>query len=151
MRVTCRAPAAAVIATALAAVLAPASPAVAKEPIADYRHAIMEAIGGHTGALKEIITGKVPFEASARVHAEALAALAKMSEPLFPPGSGKDSHARPEIWEKPEAFAKAMAAFQRAAADLGGQAGAAPAAMAPAFEALVKSCKNCHDDFRKKD
>lgn len=138
-------------AIAAAIVVAAAAPAAAKEPIADYRHALMDAIGGHTAALKEIITGKVPFASSARVHAEALAALAKMTEPVFPPGSGKDTHALPAIWEKPDAFAKAMAQFQTAAADLGRQAGAAPADMAPAFGALVKTCKGCHDDFRKKD
>jgi cytochrome c556 len=138
-------------AAAIVAATGMAPVALAKEPIAEYRQAIMDAIGGHTGALKQIITGKVAFPQSARVHAEALAALAKMAEPVFPAGSGADTDALPAIWEKPEAFAKAMAAFQTAAADLGKQAGAPPADMANAFGALVKTCKGCHDDFRKKD
>ncbi|MFO1154622.1 MAG: cytochrome c [Rhodospirillales bacterium] len=126
-------------------------PVAAAEPIVEYREAIMEAIGGHTGALKQIITGGVTFADQAKPHVLALGSLAKMVDGIFPPGSGADSHALPAIWEKPADFAKAVSAFKSAVAELEKQADASPREMAPAFEGLVKSCKGCHDSFRKKD
>ena len=128
-----------------------ALPASAKEPIVEYRESVMEAIGGHTGALAQIITGKVAFADEARPHVLALAALAKMAGGIFPPGSDKgETHALPAIWEKPADFAKALTTFQAAVADLAKQADAAPQEMAPAFDSVVKACKGCHDNFRKK-
>jgi Cytochrome c556 len=139
-------------ATALAAILLfPSAAAVANEPIVEYRESVMEAIGGHTGALKQLITGKVDFPGDAKTHVLGLAALSKMVDHIFPAGSGSgDTDALPAIWEKPAEFKKAVEAFQTAAADLAQQADAAPSAMAPAFGALVKTCKGCHDDFKKK-
>lgn len=128
-----------------------ASAAVAKEPIVDYREGVMEAIGGHTGALKQLVTGKVDFPDDAKVHVLGIEALSKLVDHLFPVGSDKgETEALPAIWEKPAEFKKAIEAFQLAAADLAKQADAAPSAMAPAFGALVKTCKGCHDDFKKK-
>jgi cytochrome c556 len=141
---------AAVTGLTAATAVAIAAVAHAKEPIVEYRQAVMAAIGGHTGALKPIITGKVPFAAEAKPHAEALAALAGMANGLFPPGSGAESDALPAIWEKPEAFRAALDRFRAAATDLARRADGAPADMAPAFGDLVKACKGCHDDFRKK-
>lgn len=138
-------------ATLVAVPLLVASAAVAKEPIVEYRESVMEAIGGHTGALKQLITGKVDFADDARTHVLGIEALSKMVDHLFPAGSDKgETDALPAIWEKPAEFKKAVEAFQLAAADLAKQADAAPSAMAPAFGALVKTCKGCHDDFKKK-
>lgn len=128
-----------------------AMPAAAKEPIGEYREGVMEAIGGHTDALKRIITGEVAFADDAKPHVLALAALAKMVDHIFPPGSGRDTDALPAIWEKPADFAKAVSTLQSAVAELERQADATPKGMAPAFESVVKACKNCHDNFRKKD
>ncbi len=140
---------AALLAAFAGAVLA--APASAKEPIVEYREGVMEAIGGHTAALNQIIGGKVPFADDAKPHVQALAALAKMASGIFPPGSDKgETDALPVIWEKPADFAKALTAFQSAVADLAKEADAPPKEMAPAFDTLVKACKNCHDTFRKK-
>jgi cytochrome c556 len=127
-----------------------AVPAAAKEPIVEYRQSVMQAIGGHTGALAKIIPGKVTFSDDAKAHVLALAALAKMAGEVFPPGSDKETDALPAIWEKPADFTKAVSGFQAVMADLAKQADAAPKDMAPAFESVVKACKNCHDNFRKK-
>jgi cytochrome c556 len=124
---------------------------MADEEIAEYREEVMEAIGGHTGALAKIIGGKVAFSQDAKSHVLALASLAPMVSAIFPPGSvTRDSHALPAIWEKPADFQKAVANFQTAVADLAKQADAPPKEMAPAFDAVAKACKNCHDNFRKK-
>ncbi len=134
-----------------AAFMFPAAATFAKEPIVEYRESVMEAIGGHTGALKQLITGKVDFAGDAKTHVLGLEALSKMVDHIFPAGSNKgETEALPAIWEKPAEFKKAVEAFQTAAADLAKQADASPSAMAPAFGALVKTCKGCHDDFKKK-
>lgn len=140
---------AALLATA-AFLLAPAPGVDAKEPIVAYRGAVMTAIGGHTSALKEVITGKVPFDEDAKAHVLALGALAGMVDTLFPEGSGTgDSEALPAIWEKPAEFEKAVTNFQAKTADLVELADAKPAEMAGAFSEMGKSCKGCHDNFRK--
>jgi cytochrome c556 len=73
-----------------------------------------------------------------------------MPPKLFPPGSGSGKTAAlPAIWEKPDDFRKAMEAFGAAAADLGKAAETDPKAVGPAVGALGKTCKNCHDSFRK--
>jgi cytochrome c556 len=123
----------------------------AVEGVIGYRSAVMEAIGGHTQALGAIIKKEVPFTDDAGLHARALAALAPLAAKIFPAGSDRgETDALPAIWEKPDAFKKEVAAFEAAAADLGKVADAEPAAMAAAFSSLVKTCKSCHDSFRKK-
>jgi cytochrome c556 len=123
----------------------------AAEGIIGYRSAVMGAIGGHTQALGSIIKKEVPFSEDARLHAQALATLAPLAGKIFPVGSDKgETDALPAIWEKPDAFKKEVDAFEAAAAALGKVADAAPAAMASEFSTLLKSCKSCHDSFRKK-
>jgi cytochrome c556 len=133
------------------AVLVSAHAGHTAEGIIGYRAAVMEAIGGHTQALGAIIKKDVAFSEDARLHAQALAALAPLTGKIFPAGSDKgETDALPAIWEKPDAFRKEVAAFEAAAAALGKVADATPAAMASEFSALLKSCKSCHDSFRKK-
>lgn len=118
----------------------------------DYREAVMESIGGHMKALVAIVKGNVPYTQDAPVHARAIQPLAEMAGHIFPPESqtGK-TEALPAIWEKPEKFKAAMTAFQTAAADLAKAADGDPTALAGAVGALGKTCKGCHDDFKKKD
>lgn len=124
----------------------------ADQELIDYREAVMESIGGHTAALVAIVKGNVPYTQDAPLHARAIEPLAKMAGHIFPPDSktGK-TEALPAIWEQPEKFQKAMAAFQTAAADLAKAADGKPSDLAAPVGALAKTCKSCHDDFRKKD
>jgi len=126
--------------------------ASADQALIDYRESVMESIGGHMSALVAIVKGNVPYTSDAALHARAIEPLAKISGHIFPPESqtGK-TEALPAIWEKPEKFKDAMTAFQTAAADLAKVADSDPKSMAPAVGALGKSCKGCHDDFKKKD
>lgn len=132
-------------------VLAP-SISRADQAMIDYREAVMDAIGGHTKALASLIKGTVPLPDQASVHARALGSLAQIVPTLFPEDSreGK-TEALPAIWEKPEDFKKAVMAFQTAAEGLSQVADSSPREMAPAFGALAKTCKGCHDNFKKKD
>ena len=124
-----------------------ASPAaLADEGAADYRHHTMEAIGGHTSAVFDILQGKVPHGAHLARHASAIAEMAAIADTLFPEGS-IGGNAKAAIWEQPEVFAERMQAFQEAAPAFrdaivgGGEIG-------PAAQALGQACKGCHDDFK---
>jgi len=139
-------------ATIAGALMLSSLPVRADQAVIDYREAVMESIGGHTSALAAIVKGQVPFTQDAAVHARAIEPLAKMASHIFPPDSqtGK-TEALPAIWEQPEKFQKALAAFETAAADLAKAADSAPRELAGPLSALTKACKGCHDDFRKKD
>jgi cytochrome c556 len=92
----------------------------------------------------------VPFTDDLKVHTQALAELAIIAGHVFPEGSGTgETRALPAIWEKPDAFKKAYEAYQTAAANLAKTAETDPKAVGAAVGALGKSCKGCHDDFRK--
>ena len=120
--------------------------ALADEGAADYRHHTMEAIGGHTSAVFDILQGKVAHSAHLARHASAIAEMAAIADTLFPEGS-IGGHAKAAIWEQPEVFAERMQAFQEAAPAFrdaivgGGEIG-------PAAQALGQACKGCHDDFK---
>jgi cytochrome c556 len=124
----------------------------ADAPLIDYRESIMESIGGHTSALAAIVKGEVPYSQDAPLHARAIEPLAKIAPHIFPPDSRTgDTKALPAIWEQPEKFQKALTAFETAAADLAKAADQPPRELAGPLSALAKTCKGCHDDFRKKD
>jgi cytochrome c556 len=129
-----------------------AQAALADQALIDYRQAVMHSIGGHTSALAAIVKGEVPYTQDAPLHARAIEPLARVATHVFPPESktGK-TEALPAIWEEPEKFQKSMTAFQTAAADLAKAADQPPRELAAPLSALSKTCKGCHDDFRKKD
>lgn len=60
-----------------------------------------------------------------------------------------DTKAKSEIWSDPTGFKKDIDAFQQAAAKLADVAGDANA-FKSSFGDLGKTCKSCHDDYRKK-
>lgn len=129
-----------------------AGAALADQGAIEHRQAIMKAVGGHTAATAAIVKGKVPFTGDVKGHAHALVELAKIAGNVFPPESAKgESDTLPAVWEKPEAFKKSYQAFVDAADALAKAAeGDDPKAVAGALGNLGKSCKGCHDDFRKK-
>lgn len=121
----------------------------------EYRKAVMKAVGGHFGAIKLIVTGKVANKDDLKGHAQALADLAKAAQNVFPKGSdsfaGK-TEALDKIWTDGAAFQKVNKAFITHAADLNKAAAAGDLkAAAAAFGAMGKNvCKACHDDYRQK-
>ena len=129
-----------------ASILLASATASADEGAADYRHHTMEAIGGHTSAVFDILQGKVSHNGHLATHANAIADLAAIADTLFPEGS-IGGNAKAAIWEQPEDFAERMKAFQDAAPAFrdaiagGGEIG-------PAAQALGQACKGCHDDFK---
>jgi len=86
----------------IAALVASAAAVQAQEPedYIKYRQAVMEAIGGHSGAASQIVRGKVSPEGALAMHADALAALNADLASLFPEGSDfGETRAKAEIWE----------------------------------------------------
>ena len=123
------------------------------ESVIKYRQGSMKALGGHMGALSQIVRGKVHYEDQLLLHAQAVAGLSKVIPTLFPKGSDfGETHAKDAVWDKPDEF--------KAAADKEDKAAAAfldavhrgdEAAVQSSFKDLGEACKSCHKRFREKD
>ena len=136
----------------LSAALLASGAQAADEGAAEYREAIFEAIGGHMSAMVGIIKGEVPHRQDLALHAKGIAALAPVTQHIFPADSYiEGGHAKAEIWSDPDAFAERRQNFLDAAAALGAVADSSDqAAFMGAFKTLGGACKGCHDNFRAK-
>lgn len=116
-----------------------------------YRQNYMNAIGGHTGALRRLKDGRFSAEGHLQMHTDALARLTRDIALLFPEGTGTGkTDAKPEIWENWSDFEARAGESQQAAQALldavqSGDAGAIDAR----FGELTDTCKACHRPFRK--
>lgn len=116
-----------------------------------FRKSVMKAVGGTMGGLAGVLKKQAPAR-----HAEPLAhtmyELSKVVPHIFPKGSDfGETGALMAIWDKPADFTRAVAAFQAAALNLSKVShNGDMSAFGPAFGALGKSCKGCHENFRKK-
>lgn len=119
-----------------------------------YRKGIMKIISGHNKAISTIAKGKVAYKSHLTAHADALVATGIMMGDLFPKGSGESAgktRAKNAVWEKPEDFKKAVAAFASATVTLASAAKSGDlGAVQTAGKALGKSCGGCHKPFRAK-
>ena len=116
-----------------------------------YRQNYMNAISGHTGALRRLKDGRFSAEGHAQMHAEALAKLTRDIALLFPEGTleGK-TDAKPEIRENWADFeARAAESQQAAQALLEAVQSGDGAAIDARFGELTDTCKACHRPFRK--
>ena len=123
-----------------------APPLAADDGAMEYRQHTMAAVGGHTTALFDILTGKVEHTGHLAAHADALKAMSGLAGTLFPDGS-EGGDALSAIWEDPEDFAERLASFESAAANLSDVVAAGGEAM-PAAMQLGQACKGCHDNYR---
>jgi cytochrome c556 len=128
------------------------TPAKAKG-LMHHRHESMETIGDTFKKVRRELGGSSPNMTTVAGAAATIDRLAKESTGWFPAGTGPDvgkTMARAEIWQKPHDFSTKHAAFLKAAsafnaAAKSGNAGAAKTA----FGDLGKTCKACHDLYRK--
>ena len=136
----------------LSAALLASGAQAADEGAAEYREAIFEAIGGHMSAMVGIIKGEVPHQQDLALHAKGIAALAPVTQHIFPADSYiEGGHAKAEIWSDPETFAERRQNFLEAAAAIGAVADSGDqAAFMGAFKTVGGTCQGCHDDFRAK-
>ena len=119
------------------------------------RHDNYERIGDAMKVLGRELKGDSPDLAKVRGNADTIATLAPQVKTWFPAGTGPDvgkTHAKAEIWQKPEDFAAKARDFEAAAARFQETTrGTDVAAMRAAHGDLGKSCKGCHDLYRHKD
>ena len=131
----------------------PAGAETSAENAIKYRHAVMDAMAGHTGAFSMIAFGMVDHPEYLQSHANALADAGAELKNLFPKGSGEgETHALPAIWEEPEKFSAAVAKAEKATAELRDAAASGDRkTIVSAFKTLGESCKGCHESFREDD
>lgn len=127
--------------------------ATESEEIIKYRQKAMDALGGHMGAMAQIMRGKVDFRGHMAAHAEGVAGVAGHVTAMFPEGSDfGDTKAKMAVWDEWEKFEQAAKESKQAADDLVAAVGSGDdAAVGEAFKALGETCKGCHKDFRQKD
>ena len=131
--------------------LAPAHAQFAKaEDAVKYRQATMFLMSNHMGRLGAMAKGTIPFDAAAaQSSARLVESLSHIAWEAYTPNSMTDrSRAKPEIWQDAAKFNKAHDVMMAETLKL-------PAAVATLdglkaqVGAVGKTCKGCHDDFRK--
>lgn len=131
----------------LAHAVSPAEAIEARKAVfKDYKKVFGQQMG-------DVVKGKAPY------NKDEFAALAKQMEALskkawshFPANSEQgDTNTRPEVWSKPAVWQAEIDTHEKAAAALAKTAASASdlAQVRPAFGALQKTCKSCHDQFKK--
>jgi cytochrome c556 len=117
-----------------------------------YRKAAFTVMASHFGRLGPMAQGKVPFDAKVAADNIAIAtAVSALPFAGFVPDSDKgDTKAKPEVWSDAAKFNAAAKKMQDAMAALNVAAKSGNAdQFKAAFGETGKSCKGCHDDFRK--
>jgi len=125
--------------------------AKADEGAIKYRQSLMESVGGDMASIGNIMKYGLPLTGNIVVHAEGLAAHAKLISAAFERKvSAGRTDAEPAIWEKADEFKEKTKAFETETAKLVEVAKTAdPAALGLQMKATGKSCGGCHDSFRK--
>ena len=120
-----------------------------------YRKNYMTSVGGHVGAIFQLLKGEYVAEGHMQRHADAVAAtvIAKDIETMFPEGTMvAKTHALESIWENWDDFAeKAAEAEEAAKAFKVAVDGGDQAAIGKAAKALGGSCRSCHDDYKERE
>jgi cytochrome c556 len=143
--------AACTLATALFAVHAQAQFAKPEDAI-KYRRAVMTVMGTHFGRVAGMANGKIAFDPKAAADSADIAlTMSKLPFVAFIPGTDKgETKAEPKIWTEQDKFKTAAEQMQENMVKL--QA-AAKSGNLESIKAAAgdtgKSCKNCHDSYRK--
>ena len=136
-----------------AATALPAAAQFAKpEDAIKYRKSALFVMGQHFGRVAAMANGKVPFDAKAVAdNAEIATAMSKLPYVAFIEGTDKgDTKAEPKIWTEMDKFKAAASKMQEEMAKLNvvAKGGNLDAIKAQVGE-TGKSCKACHDNYRK--
>jgi cytochrome c556 len=79
----------------------------------------MESVGGDMASIMNVLKYGLPYQANLAVHADGLAAHAKLVTSAFERKvTGGPTDAEPEIWEKTDEFAKGVKALETETAKL---------------------------------
>jgi cytochrome c556 len=118
----------------------------------EYRQAAFGLIAYNFGDMGAMLKGKKPFDAAVfSARADNVAALSKIPHEGFIAGSDKgDTEALAKIWQDKADFDSKMTAFQDNAAALAVAAKTTDENnIKQAFTNTGKSCKGCHDVYKK--
>ncbi len=142
------------VALALAGTALSAQAQFKPEEAIAYRQGIMKAQRWNLVPMAMMVQGKVPYDQAVFLtKAQRLNALSSMTADGFVPGSeaGAPTKARPEIWSNAAGFKQAADQFAAETPKLvaAAQSGNMDQIKA-AFGGVVKSCDNCHDNFRSR-
>ncbi len=131
----------------------PASAQFAKpEDAIKYRKAVFTVMATHFGRVAAMANGKIPFDAKVAADSAQIAATMSMLPYVaFIEGTDKgDTKAKPEIWSEADKFKAAATKMQE---EMGKFNTAAKGGNIDAIKAAAgetgKSCKACHDAYRK--
>jgi cytochrome c556 len=117
-----------------------------------YRKSALTVMSTHFGRVAAMANGKVPFDAKAAAdNAEIATFMSKLPFDAFVPGSDKGTtRAEPKIWTEMDKFKAAASKMQDDMAKLNVAAKTGNIDMIKAAVGEVgKSCKACHDNYRK--
>ncbi|HET9810439.1 MAG TPA: cytochrome c [Sphingomicrobium sp.] len=135
---------------------APLGTAVAGEEakaVMHERHEGMEKIGKSAKTISRQLKSSSPDLAAIRAAAATIAELAPKTPGWFRPGTGPDvgkTGAKPEIWQSSADVAEKDLAFRQAAKAFDAAAASGDVTRIKAsWSELGKTCKACHDKYRK--
>lgn len=119
-------------------------------PEADKRIALMKELGMNMKAVAGVAKGEAAYTPALNNNAKRIQEIAAMMGDLFPEGSGgPKTRSKDEIWTDKDGFAKAVAAFDTAAAGLvPAVASGDQGKIGMALGAVGKTCGGCHKPFR---
>lgn len=143
-----------IAALALGAMLASNAAAQAKpEDLVKQRKAALTMVAKYFGPIGGMVQGRVPFDAKiAARNAGYLETLSAMPWDGFDASteSFKDTRAKPELYKEKAKFDQMATDMQGAIAKLNGAAkGGDLNAIKAAFGDVGKTCKTCHDAYRR--
>lgn len=144
------------LAAAAAATLLTALPASAQfqkpEDAVKYRKGAFTVLAAHFGRIGAMANGRAPFDAkAAAANADVVSALAGLPWTAFGPGTDVGDHrAKAEVWSDADKF---KAGGQKMVEEVAKLNAAAKSGnldqLKAAFGETAKTCKGCHDNFRK--
>ena len=119
----------------------------------EYRQGVFTVMAEHFGRIGAVVKGEKAFDKTAvQKDAAVVEMMSQLPWQAFVPGSDmKPSHAKPEVWKQAAEFEKAAQKNREATAKLSEAAKSGDLQMIKtAFGEAGKSCKACHDQFKKK-
>ena len=132
----------------------PAAAQFAKpEDAVKYRKSAFSVLATHFGRLGAMANGRAPFDAkTAAADADVIAVVSKLPWTAFGPGTDKgETRAKPEIWKEQAKFTDLRDKMQAEVAKVSAAAKSGNLDNLKAvFGAAGQSCKNCHDNYRRR-
>lgn len=121
---------------------------------AEFRQALLQLVRSNVGPLGAMAKGHIPFDTEVmKKNGMRIEQLSKMMPDYFMLDTRKfdiKTDAKPEIWDNMDDFSSKIGDLQSAAANLQ-QASMSTdeAEYKKAVGMLLKSCKSCHDEYKK--